>query len=74
MGGAALFENGSAFAPTDAYFAPGQMHLFTIKALLTVNTAPYVGTQLMIDLIGVETTAAVRDPFPIRGTTWTISK
>ena len=50
------------------------MRLFTIKAIMTPNILPYIGTTLMIDVTGIETAAAVRDPFPIRGTTWTIAQ
>ena len=69
-----LFQNGLALAPTDAFFAPGQMRLFTIKAIMTRTISPYVGTQLMLEVASIETTAAVRGQFPIRGTTWTISQ
>lgn len=72
--GSILFKNGLAFAPTDAYFAPGQMRLFTIKATMTGVIAPYIGMQLMIDVVSIETTAAVQGQFPIRGTTWTIGE
>lgn len=72
MEGIILFQNGSGFAPTDAYFAPGQMRLFTIKASMAGNISLYLGTQIVIDLIGLDTTATVREPLPIRGTTWTI--
>lgn len=72
--GTVLFQNGRAFAPTDAYFAPGQMRLFTVKAMLTQNVLPYSGTQLMIDVASIETTGMVSGQFPIRGTTWTIAQ
>jgi hypothetical protein len=68
------FKNGLAFAPTEAFFAPGQMKLFTIKAVMTNAVSMYVGTQLMIDVSSIETTATVKGQFPIRGTTWTISE
>lgn len=68
------FQNGSAFAPTDAFFTPGQMRLFTIKAIMTNAVSAYIGTQLMIDVTSVETTATVKGQFPIRGTTWTIAE
>lgn len=72
--GYVLFKNGLAFAPTDAVLAPGQMRLFTIRAILTNNVSAYTGKQLMIDVASVETSAKVTGTFPIRGTTWTISK
>jgi hypothetical protein len=69
-----LFKNGYAFAPTDAYFEPGQLRLFTIKATLAPNISESVGKTLMIDVSGVEASATLHASFPIRGTTWTISK
>ncbi|MDP1707268.1 MAG: hypothetical protein Q8L30_01830 [bacterium] len=72
--GSLPFENGIALAPTDALFAPGQMRLFTIKAIMAHDVSPHVGTQLMISVISVETTATMRGQFPIQGTTWTIVK
>lgn len=68
------FQNNMALAPTNALFAPGQMRLFTIKAIMAYDTTLYIGMQLMIDVESIETTSAVRGQFPIRGTTWTISK
>lgn len=72
--GSMPFENGIALAPTDALFAPGQMRLFTIKAIMAHDASPYVGTQLMISVISIETTAIVRGQFPIQGTTWIIAQ
>ena len=72
--GSTPFQNGLAFAPTDAFFAPGQMRLFTIKAIMTNAVSAYIGTQLTIEVASVETTAAVKGQFPIRGTTWTIAE
>lgn len=68
------FQDGIAFAPTDALFAPGQMRLFTIKAIMTRNISPYIGTQLIIEVQSIETVAAVRGRFPIQGTTWVIAE
>lgn len=67
------FQNNVALAPTNAFFAPGQMRLFTIKAIMARDVTLYVGTQLMIDAESIETTASVKGQFPIRGTTWTIA-
>lgn len=66
------FNNGSAFAPTGAMFAPGQMRLFTIKAVIASNISAYIGTQLMIDVSSIDTNAKASGAFPIRGTTWTL--
>ena len=68
----ALFSDDLGFAPAEATLAPGQMRLFTIRALLTPDTSPYSGTQLMIDVVSVATTGSGQGAFPIRGTTWTI--
>ena len=72
--GSTPFQNGVALAPTDAYFAPGQMRLFTIKATITRVVDSYIGMQLVIDVTSIETAAAVQGQFPIRGTTWTIAQ
>lgn len=69
--GSTPFKNGSAFAPMNATFAPGQMRLFTIRAVVS-NNAQHVGKQLIIDVTGIQATAAIKAAFPIRGTTWTI--
>ena len=71
--GTTLFnKNGEALAPTDAVFAPGQMKLFTIKAILASNISTSIGTQLMIDVVGLEGATALSGQFPVRGTTWTL--
>ncbi len=66
------FKNNVAFVPVNTLFAPGQMRLFTIKAVLSSTVSAYFGTQLKIDVTGIDTTASVKGAFPIRGTTWTI--
>lgn len=71
--GVALFQNGAALAPTDAYFAPGQMRLFTVKATMSPDVSQHIGAQLVIDVASLETEAEVRGQFPIRGTTWVIA-
>ncbi|MDD4989381.1 MAG: hypothetical protein PHV42_03060 [Candidatus Pacebacteria bacterium] len=73
--GSTPFKDGLAFAPiTNGGFAPGQMRLFTIKAMLTKNVSFYLGEQLMIDVASIDTNATmVSGQFPIRGTTWTIA-
>lgn len=72
--GSLLFQNGTALAPTYALFAPGQMLLFTIKVNMALDVSPYVGTQLILEVASVESTASVRGQFPIQGTTWTIAQ
>lgn len=68
--GFAVFKSGQAFAPADATFAPGQMRLFTVRTILS-KSAP-IGKQLMIDVTGVDASAAIKTAFPIRGVTYTI--
>lgn len=70
--GSLVFKNASAFIPIEAVLAPGQMRLFTIKAVLVSNSAPYVGTQLKIDIAGTNTSSSLKNTFPIRGVVWTI--
>lgn len=73
--GALLFQNGLAFAPTDTFFAPSQTRLFTIKAIMTQLISAYIGTQLMIEVVSVDTTAETKSQqFPIPGTTWIIAQ
>ena len=70
--GSTPFTKNVAFAPTNAVFLPGQMRLFTIKALITANTSSYRGKQLSIDVTAVDGNASIKGVFPIKGTTWTI--
>jgi hypothetical protein len=72
--GSALFQSGVAFASTTAYFAPGQMRLFTIKVLLSTAVADYVGTELKLEVASIETTGETQGNFPIVGTTWVIAQ
>ena len=71
--GASPFKNDEALAPTDVLFAPGQMRLFTVKAVLSSFVTASLGKQIMIDVTGIETDALLQGQFPLRGTTWTIS-
>ena len=70
--GTMLFVGQDAFVPTDVVFAPGQMRLFTIKAILGRTSAAHIGKQLMVDVVSAHTNGTPKGPFPIRGTTWTI--
>ena len=65
------FKNGSALVPTNSIFAPGQMKLFTIRALLGSNANSNIGRTLMLDVAGTE--GGAKGNFPIRGTSFTIS-
>lgn len=64
------FKDGIGLAPTTATIEPGTMKLFTIKATLGMSVTN--GTNLMLDVIGVESNGSEKGTFPIRGTTWTI--
>ncbi len=74
MEGASPFKDGKVFVPvTNVTFAPGQMRLFTIKAILSTNVSAHLGKQLKLDVTGLTAGAGVKGTFPIRGTTWTIT-
>lgn len=64
------FKNGKARIPVDIAINPGQMRLFTIKAVLAPNLSGMYFTQLKLDIASVETNAKERGAFPIKGTTW----
>ncbi|MBI4086430.1 hypothetical protein HY416_00395 [Candidatus Kaiserbacteria bacterium] len=67
-----IFKNGVAFVPAVATFAPGQMRLFTIKAVMSGDLSSYLGGQLAISVTSVDASAKVKGIFPIPGTTWII--
>jgi hypothetical protein len=71
--GLTVFTDGTAIAAVNATFAPGQMKLFTVKAVLSKNVSAAIGKTLMLSISGLETPAAAKGSFPISGTTWTIS-
>lgn len=69
------FVNGLAYVPSGAVIGPRQMKLFTIKAQLSTSAGQYAGTNLMLDISGVDAPqAAFQNTFPVRGTTWAISQ
>ena len=69
------FKDNVAYVPVpDVTIGAGQMKLFTIKAGIAANVTSYLGTQLMIDVTGIDTNAKTRASFPIRGTTWNIMR
>ena len=73
--GSTPFNDGFALAPTDALFVPGQMRLFTIKAMMSSDISAHIGTQLKIDVTSLKAEdVTVTGSFPIRGTTWTLSE
>jgi hypothetical protein len=65
-----VFKNGLVTVPLNVELAPGQMRIYTIKAILG-QTGSY-GRQLMIDTSAVDFNGSVKGVFPIRGTTWTL--
>lgn len=67
------FDDGEAFAPTDATIAPGGIKLFTIKAVMGSNLTAHLFKNLKIDVTGVDTNGGIRASFPLRGTTWTLT-
>lgn len=67
-----LFDEDEAFVPTRAYFAPGQMRLFTIQARIDEEVASHVGDELVMSVTSLKTDAEVEADFPIAGTTWVI--
>jgi len=70
----AEFEGKEAFVPLQATVAPGQTRIFTIKAQLASGSGASAGKQLMLDVASVDTGASARGAFPIRGTTWTLTR
>jgi hypothetical protein len=70
--GVTPFQNGLAFIPLDATFAPGQFRIFTIKALVSKNISASYGSTLMIDVAKIDTKGLVAASIPVRGTTWTL--
>ncbi|HYE23466.1 MAG TPA: Ig-like domain-containing protein [Candidatus Paceibacterota bacterium] len=59
----------STTVPTTSVFAPGQMKLFTIKAVLAPTASAQLGKTLQYQVTGV---TGGKGAFPIAGTTWTI--
>lgn len=73
--GATPFKDNVACVPVpDVTIGAGQMKLFTIKADITSSVSQYLGSQLMIDVTGIDTNAKTRAKFPIRGTTWNLAR
>ena len=67
-----LFSNGYVVIPVNVVMTPGQMRLFTIKAIIAPSVTTDFGKQLKLDVTSVTTNATMQSLFPIRGTTWTI--
>lgn len=70
----ATLKNGKAFIPSTAVLAAGERRLFTLKAQLSPNAGMFAGTTLMLDVASVDAAASFKGSFPIRGTTWAISR
>lgn len=68
------FGNGAtATSPTDASIPAGGVKIFTVKAQLGA-TAAYSGTQLMLNVVGIDTDGDVLTGFPVHGATWVIAQ
>lgn len=67
-----LFKNGSVFVPLTAILAPGEVRIYTIKALLNGSLGSNSGKSLMLDVTGADTNGSVTTKFPIKGTTWNL--
>lgn len=68
----AKFKGKSVLVPLVATLAPGQMRIFTLKAMVGPEALSNIGTQLMLDVASVETGATLGGRLPLRGTTWTL--
>lgn len=69
-----VFKGGIAYVPiSEVVFSPGQVRLFTIKAVLSRNVAAHIGTQLVLDVTSVDTSATIVSALPVRGVVWTIT-
>lgn len=66
------FKESSAFIPTNTAFAPGQMRLFTIKAVMSNNISSFFGKEIKIDVTSVDTNSSLKNRFPIIGKPWVI--
>lgn len=64
------FSRGSVFVPLAATVAPGQVRIFTLKAILSPAKRLYGNAELKINVAGIDTSANVTGAFPIIGTTW----
>lgn len=69
---ATTFKNGVADVPLAATLGPKQIRIFTLKAMLG-STKGSAGTQLKINVAGVNTTAKVSGSLPLLGTTFTLN-
>jgi hypothetical protein len=68
------FGDNTVFIPMEIVFAPYEMKLFTIKAIVTNDISNHVGLNLKIDVSSVVASNQVKAVFPIRGTTWIINQ
>lgn len=71
--GVDLFKDGETFVPLKAVVGAGMFRIYTLKAQLSGRASGDVGKSLMLDVSSIDTGAAIRGNFPIRGTTWTLS-
>jgi hypothetical protein len=67
-------KKGKAYIPSTAVLAPGERRLFTLKAQLAPNASMYSGTTLMLNVASIDAASSFKGSFPIRGTTWVVSR
>lgn len=70
----APFVNRGGLAPASVVLMPGQQRLFTVRASTAFQATVLRGTQLQLDVTGLETApeGTIEGAFPLRGTTWTV--
>lgn len=66
------FKNNTTFIPIESLFLPGQMKLFTIKAMMSNEIYSNIGKQLKLDIESISTNSLIKASFPIAGTTWIV--
>ncbi len=72
--GSIVFKNGSTLVPLSAIVAPGQVRIFTIKALISKQSGSSAGKTIMLDTQSLDSSANITAAFPIRGVTWTLTR
>jgi hypothetical protein len=72
MVGGTPFIGSNATIPLGLVLAPQEMRLVTIKAIITTNVLPYLGTKIMLLVSGVGTNARIQSTLPLFGTVWTL--
>lgn len=68
------FSKNLVSIPFNAVIAPGAVAIYTIKANLAGTSGNEAGKQLQFNVASIETNGRVGGTFPIRGTTWTLTR